>query len=522
MTSNLSRRAFILAAAASGLAASVPAGAAEMQGITLSGPVPFSFDGVIATAREMALKPFSPTPVKAGDLLEKIDFDAYQQITFKPENALFKGTRYPVRLFHLGRFFKLPVKIAVVEGGQSRDVLYSPDLFTLGPKAKPIVTNLPDDMGFAGFRVHEAGTDSDWLAFLGAAYFRSAGELNQYGLSARGLSINTTASKPEEFPRFTEFYLEEKPDALVIIALLDSQSVTGAFRITCSKPKAVIMDVEARIFTRTDIEQLGFAPLTSMFWFSETNLRQARDWRPQVHDSEGLAIWTGAGERIWRPLNNPPAVMTNSFLDKNPRGFGLVQRDRDFTHYEDDGVFYDRRPTLWVEPRGEWGEGEVQLVEIPTEDEIHDNIVVFWTPRAAVKAGQSFTLDYRLHWVDAEPYRPANMAHVVSTRRGNGGNPAVRDKATGYVKYVIDFEGGDLAARESTKNQAMPDITVSRGRVVNPFAIRVAGTDRWRILFDLDVHGPAPVDLRAYLRTKDGQALSETWLFQHFPQQASW
>ncbi len=523
MNPTLSRRAFILAAAASGLAAATPAVAAgDLKGVALSGPVPFSFDSLIATAREMALKPFVPTPVRGAELLEKIDFDAYQQISFKPKDSLFKGTRYPVRLFHLGRYFKSPVKIAIVEGGQSRDVLYSPDLFTLGPKARPIVNKLPEDLGFAGFRVHEGDTSNDWLAFLGAAYFRSAGELNQYGLSARGLSIDTTASKPEEFPRFTEFYLEEKPDALVIIALLDSQSVTGAFRFTCAKPRAVIMDVEARIFTRSDIAQLGFAPLTSMFWFSETNQRQARDWRPQVHDSGGLAIWTGAGERIWRPLNNPPTVMTNSFLDRNPKGFGLVQRDRDFTHYEDDGVFYDKRPTLWVEPKGDWGEGEVQLVEIPTEDEIHDNIVAFWTARAAVKAGQSFSLDYRLHWVDAEPYGPSGIAHVVATRRGNGGNPAVRDKASGYVKYVIDFEGGDLATRESTTNQAIPDITVSRGRVVNPFAIRVAGTDRWRIMFDLDAHGPAPVDLRAYLRTKDNKALSETWLFQHFPQQNSW
>ena len=523
MNPTLSRRAFILAAAASGLSVSAPAFAAgKIEGVTLSGPVPFSFDGLVASARELALKPFLAAPVRGAELLDKIDFDAYQKITFRAEDSLFKGTRYPVRLFHLGRFFKSPVKIAIVEGGQSRNVLYSPDLFTFGADAKSIAEKLPDDLGFAGFRVHEGDTNNDWLAFLGAAYFRTAGELNQYGLSARGLSIDTTASKPEEFPRFTEFYLEEKPETLVITALLDSQSVTGAFRFTCSKPKAVIMDVEARIFTRQDIEQLGFAPLTSMFWFSETNQRQARDWRPQVHDSEGLAIWTGAGERIWRPLNNPPAVMTNSFLDRNPRGFGLVQRDRDFSHYEDDGVFYDKRPTLWVEPRGEWGEGEVQLVEIPTEDEIHDNIVAFWTPRAAVKAGQSFALDYRLHWVDAEPYRPSSIAHVVATRRGNGGNPAVRDKASSYVKYVIDFDGGDLATRESTKDQAIPDITVSRGRVVNPFAIRVAGTDRWRIMFDLDAHGPAPVDLRAYLRTKDGLALSETWLFQHFPQQNSW
>ncbi|PZF77194.1 glucan biosynthesis protein D [Aestuariivirga litoralis] len=522
MNHTLSRRALLLAAGAAGLAAAAPAMAEEVTGLTLSGPVPFSFDSLVATAREMAMKPFTPTPVRAAELLEKIDFDAYQQITFRPEDALFKGSRYPVRLFHLGRYFKSPVKIAIVEGGQSRDVLYDPEIFSFGPKAGAIATRLPKDLGFAGFRVHEGDTNNDWLAFLGAAYFRSSGELNQYGISARGLSIDTTASGPEEFPRFTEFYLEEKADALVITALLDSQSATGAFRFTCSRPKAVIMDVEARIFTRKDIEQLGFAPLTSMFWFTETNRRQARDWRPQVHDSEGLAIWTGAGERIWRPLNNPPRVMTNSFVDKNPRGFGLVQRDRDFRNYEDDGVFYDRRPTLWVEPRGDWGEGEVQLVEIPTEDEVHDNIVAFWTPRAAVKAGQSFALDYRLHWVDAEPYLSPAIGRVIATRRGNGGNPAVRDKATGYVKYVIDFAGGDLATRESTKNQAIPDITVSRGRVVGPFAIRVAGTDHWRIIFDLDVEGGEPVDLRAYLRTRDGKALSETWLFQHFPQQTNW
>ena len=277
MTQTLSRRAFVLAAAAAGLAASDPAlAAAEVHGVALSGPVPFSFDSLVATAREMALKPYAATPVRHADLLEKIDFDAYQQITFQPENALFKGMRYPVRLFHLGRYFKLPVRIAIVEGGQSRDVLYRPDIFSFGPKSKPIATKLPDDLGFAGFRVQQGDTNHDWLAFLGAAYFRSAGELNQYGISARGLSIDTTASRPEEFPRFTEFYLEEKEEALVITALLDSESATGAFRFTCSRPKAVIMDVEARIFIRKDIEQLGFAPLTSMFWFTETNRRQAR------------------------------------------------------------------------------------------------------------------------------------------------------------------------------------------------------------------------------------------------------
>jgi glucans biosynthesis protein len=520
MTTILSRRDLILSAAATGLAASLPstASAAAASGPKLGSASPFSFETLVEEARELARKRFVPTPIRGGDVLEKLDFDAYQQISFRPEDTLFADAKYPVRLFHLGRYFKQPVKIAIVDGNQSRDVVYDPSLFTFGPKATALIKRLPADLGFAGFRIHEAGVSSDWLAFLGASYFRSAGELGQYGLSARGLAIDTIASQPEEFPRFTAFYLEQHPDALVIHALLDSRSATGAFRITCTKPKAVIMDVETRVFARKDIERLGFAPLTSMFWYSETNQRQAFDWRPQVHDSEGLAVWTGAGERIWRPLNNPPQVMTNSFLDKNPKGFGLIQRDRDFTHYEDDGVFYDKRPTLWVEPKSAWGEGMVQLVEIPTTDEIHDNIVAYWTPKQPVKAENSFALDYRLHWTAEEPF-PVSSGHVVATRRGRGGNPAVRDKASLTIKYVVDFEGGDLAARQTDKDPAVAEVTASHGKIINPFAIRVQGTDRWRLIFDLETKGPAPVDLRGYLRSKSGQALTETWLFQHFPAQ---
>ena len=401
----------------------------------------------------------------------------------------------------------------------ARDVIYDPALFTYGPKAAAIEAKLPADLGFAGLRVQERGVAADWLAFLGASYFRSSGELGQYGMSARGLAINTAASKPEEFPRFTEFYLEQGAEAVVIHALLEGPSVTGAYRFTCAKPGTAVMDVEARVFARNDMERLGFAPLTSMFWYSETNQRQAFDWRPQVHDSEGLAMWTGAGERIWRPLNNPPGVMTNSFVDKNPKGFGLIQRDRDFSHYEDDGVFYDKRPTLWVEPKGEWGEGMVQLVEIPTIDEVHDNIVAYWSPKTPAKAGGAYALDYRLHWTAAEPY-PVTSGYVVATRRGRGDNPAASDKVVTTVKYVIDFAGGDLARRDGNSGPAVPEVSASRGKVVNPFAIRVQGTDRWRMIFDLEAKGAGPVDLRGYLRAKSGQALTETWLFQHFPAQA--
>jgi glucans biosynthesis protein len=516
MTTAISRRSLLTAALASTLAKQALASLPE--GLKLGKPQAFSFDRLVDQAKGLAAKPFVPTPPKAPELLEEVDFDVYQQIAFKPEQTLFEGEGYPVRLFHLGRYFKQPVDIHIVEGGQSREIVYDRDFFTYGPKAEAIVRKLPKDLGFAGFRVMDAKGPADWLAFLGVSYFRSSGELGQYGLSARGLAIDTATPEPEEFPRFTSFHLEQQTDGLVIYALLDSPSISGAFRMKAAKPKEVLMDIECRLFARKDIARLGIAPLTSMFWYSEVNRVSAFDWRPQVHDSDGLSIWTGTGERIWRPLDNPPQVMTNSFVDRDPRGFGLIQRDRDFTHYEDDGVFYVKRPTLWVEPRGAWGEGEVQLVEIPTEDEIHDNIVAYWVPKASVRAGDTFAFDYRLHWTANEPY-PVTSAHVIATRRGMGGNPGVIDERLKDVKYVIDFEGGDLATRQIDKNPALAVVTSSSGQVMNPFAIKVQGTDIWRILFDLRVKGDAPVDLRAFLKAKSGEALSETWLWQHFPQE---
>jgi len=252
-----------------------------------------------------------------------------------------------------------------------------------------------------------------------------------------------------------------------------------------------------------------------MFWYSELNRAGAPDWRPEIHDSDGLAMWrTGGGERLWRPLNNPPVVMTNSFVDRTPKGFGLLQRDRSFTDYEDDAVFYERRPSVWVEPLSDWGEGAVQLVEIPTDAEIHDNIVAFWVPKEPAKAGGDFTFGYRLHWTGEEPFVPS-IARVVATRRGRGDKPAVVDKQ-GLVKYVIDFQGGDLAKYE-TGDAIEPVITLSRGKALNPYAVRVNTTDMWRIVFDLKADGSDPVDMRAYLRKTSGEALTETWLCQHHP-----
>jgi len=290
--------------------------------------------------------------------------------------------------------------------------------------------------------------------------------------------------------------------------------VTGAYRFDWVKQEGVVVGIRAELFCREDISRMGVAPLTSMFWFGENNRHQATDWRPEVHDSDGLALWTGSGERLWRPLNNPQTVRTSSFFDDSPRGFGLLQRDRAFHNFEDDGVFYDRRPSVWVEPLGDWGAGAVQLVEIPTDDEIHDNIVAYWVPETPAVAGSHWSFAYRLHWLADEPYPPESVGRVRHTRLGRGGIPG-QPRPQGVRKFVIDFEGGPLADLRKA-DEVVPVITASRGAVDNDYALQVVGTRSWRVFFDLHVDGAEPAELRCFLRLGQ-RTLTETWLFQYIP-----
>ncbi|MDX5445348.1 MAG: glucan biosynthesis protein [Zoogloeaceae bacterium] len=520
------RRRFLHLAAAASAAGLLPGGlSAALAGTSAPSNATgeaFSFDHLVSLAHDLAGKPHpvrEPSPA-LSKALAGIDYDAYQKIRFNTEKALWEKREgvAPVALFHQHAGTPLPVRIDVVENGIARELRYDPTVFTYTGELQ--AGDLPDDAGWAGFRVlHADDHTRDWLAFMGASYFRTSGPMDQYGLSARGLAIDTALpGRHEEFPVFTRFWLEAESDGgIVIHALMESPSLTGAVRIDCAKPdkEAIVMDVSVRLFLRKEVRRLGIAPLTSMFWFSETNRFEASDWRPEVHDNDGLAVWTGAGERIWRPLDNPRHVRTSSFIDRNPRGFGLMQRDRNFANYEDDGVFYDRRPAVWIEPKGEWGEGSVQLVEIPTDDEIHDNIVAYWTTDKPVPAGSEPSFEYRLHWMKAPVFGDQPVGHVIATRLGRAGVPG-QPRPEGGVKYAIDFAGGDLASFTSEQRVVRAVVEGSNARIDNPYAIRVVGTDYWRLIFDVYPDGDAPVDLRAFLRLGD-RALTETWVFTQRP-----
>lgn len=505
--------------------------ALAQQGLKLGQAEDFTFEALKAQAKQMAAQEYQPPPSPRPDVLQRIDYDAHGKIRFKPEMALWANgpSPWPVTFFHLGRYFQKPVRMHVVEAGRAREIIYDESYFEM-PADSP-ARGLPTGAGFAGFRFQESRSGhpgrkgetldwkkNDWVAFLGASYFRAIGELYQYGLSARGLAIDpAVAGRSEEFPDFTHIWLETPKDGaeyVTVYALISGPSVAGAYRFRMHRGKGVTMEIETAIHLRKDVERLGIAPLTSMFWYSETLKPTAIDWRPEVHDSDGLALWTGPGERAWRPLNNPPRTIASAFVDNNPRGFGLMQRDREVGHYLD-GVLYERRPSLWVETEGDWGRGSVQLIEIPTDDEIHDNIVAMWVPEASARAGNAYNYRYTLHWLADEPF-PTTLGRVVATRLGNGGQPGTA-RPKGVRKFMVEFLGPAL---ETIPFGVKPEVVLSASRGSFSYVFAEAMPDdvpgHWRAQFDLTVGGSEPVELRCYLKAGD-TVLTETWLYQYLP-----
>ncbi|MBB6503409.1 glucans biosynthesis protein [Sphingomonas endophytica] len=457
---------------------------------------PFSWAMLQQRAEALAKQPYRAVPPVAA--AAALDYDAVGGIRYSADKTLAGG----IRPFPLGKYAPVPVTLNVVANGRATSVDYAPSLFETKPGVKPAP-------GFAGFRVMEQGKDSDWLAYMGASYFRSAGALDQYGLSARGIAIDTGLEK-EEFPVFIEFWIEPLGDGgYTIYALLDGESLTGAYRFVSRHPKAVVQDVSSVLFLRKPVARLGIAPATSMFWYDDRSHKTAADWRPEIHDSDGLAIRTAGGERVWRPLRNPAQPTTDSFAADDVRGFGLLQRDRNFDHYQDDGAFYDRRPNLWIEPQGQWGSGRVILYAFPTAGETTDNVVCFWTPGAAVRAGQRLAYDYRLTWGGDDPTRD-RVAHVVDSWTGSAGRPG-GEAIAGAVKLVADFVGDGLAGL-TRQSGVSAEIAIARGKLLESAAYPVVGQrNRWRVIADVAPEGDGPADVRLFLK-RGNATLSETLL----------
>jgi glucans biosynthesis protein len=479
--------------------------------------IDFGFQNVIEQAKVLAAEEFRrPESRVPAFLLKQAEddtkaYDVYRDIRFRKDEALWRdsGLPFQVHMFHLGLHYKTPVAIHVIDNGSVEEVAFSTRLFDYGQN--DFVDKIPKDLGFAGFRIHtplnDKATYDEVIVFLGASYFRAVAQNQHYGLSARGLAVDTALPSGEEFPFYKSFWLvkpQPEDTMIVIYALLDSPSIAGAYRFEVTPGSETTTDVEAYLYPRKAINKLGIAPLTSMYYYGENTLNKPADFRPEVHDSDGLMIHTNTGEWIWRPIQNHRNLLVNSFELNNPRGFGLSQRDRNFDHYQDLEARYDNRPSAWILPKGEWGEGRVELIQIPTPDEYHDNIVAFWVPKKPAKPGDSIHYVYRLIWYRSHPERPGG-GYVTATRIMPG-------REGGSLKFVLDFKGRELDALPADSSVEAIVNVGEGGKLLEQQIHKNEMTQGWRLVFQAQPEHARPMELRASL--KHGQDfLTETWSY---------
>lgn len=503
--SPLSRRHLLALLGGTATLGLAPSHAEEVAGVALGAAQPFDREMVATRARALAATPYVPPPAASEDWLA-LSYDAFRGIWFDTKHALFRGTSGAVWVdfFVAGLYFPHKIGIHAVEAGHSREVKFELRTFDMTDQ----FPTLPESgTGFAGFRLLGELVAEDrfqeYAVFQGASYFRAIGRDQAYGLSARGLALMTAGDGPEEFPIFRDFWIEAAtPGAptVTVHALMDSPSVAGAFRFEITKGETTEMSVSARLFPRVELATAGIAPGTSMFLFNDINRTRFDDFREAVHDSDGLLILNGAGEMIWRPLTNPQSLEVSLFVDTSPRGFGLMQRARQPGDYNDLQAHYERRPSLWVEPKGDWGKGAVVLVEIPTDKEINDNIVAFWRPATPLAAGIEHRFDYRLFWCGTAPAEGI-VAPVIATRTG-----------------ARVFEDGRLFTIDYAPHPALGDdpdliearVRTSAGEIASRYLQKNPATGGMRLDFTL-TQDPALAELRAEL-WRGGQRVAEVWV----------
>ena len=490
---------------------------------------PWSVDALVEQARALAAAPYEPVPDVPRAWLD-LSYDQYKNILFDPRSAIWHDSAegagpFEVELFAPGLYFRQGVDIHTVEATQggpvAREVLFTPELFTLTDQVPAaLAADTSPTLGFSGFRlkapINSTQRREEFLVFQGASYFRATGRDQFYGLSARGLAIGTGGPDGEEFPFFRAFWIEKPapraPD-ITVHALMDSPSVAGAYTFRIAPGDPTVMDVAARLFPRTAIAEVGIAPLTSMFLYDETNRNRFDDFRPAVHDSDGLLVANGAGERLWRKLANPRDLQVSWFVDDSPQGFGLMQRARALDEFADLEAHYERRPSLWVEPRAEWGPGAVVLVEIPADQEIYDNVVAFWRPREPLEPNTRHDYRYRLNWGRDFALADPRM-RVEETYLGRAAFDGEADARTVAIDFVPPPGDPNSVAPLPDPRDVVARVSADRARIGNPIVKRNPQTGGLRLAFTF--YGSEPSELRAQL-LQDQRPVSEVWLYRWTP-----
>ena len=481
----------------------------------------FSFQTVIDKAEKLAAASWQAPP-QVPKFLQQLSYHDYQGIRFKPERSLWaeENTPFGVMLTPPGLFYQHAVALNIIQEGQTEPLIFDKSQFNY-PNSE-LERLVPADLGYAGFKLTFPFAAPDvanqFLVFAGASYYRAVGRDNNFGLSGRGIAVNTGLPSGEEFPSFVEFWLE-KPEpgaqSMTFYGLLDGKSLAGAYQFEVTPGAETLLQVRSVLFSRQDIELIGVAPLPSMFYYGENTLRPYGEWRPEVHDSDGLLIHDGSSDEwLWRPLNNPSALSMDYFATEQLRGFGLLQRDGDFRSYMDPEAIYHTRPSAWVEPQGEWGSWHVVLTQLPTPDETNDNIVAFWTPADRMQSETPHEYAYQVRFGNADV--AANpMARAVDSFLGDGTRVGGGD-AAGAVRVIVDFAGGPLDERSADAPVTAQVTALEDGEVLEHFVQYVPALERWRLSALVRPAANRPLAVRAFLQEGE-DSLSETWSYQLLP-----
>src|SRR5271165_1752309 len=490
------------ALAAAGARAGLGSAAAE----PLGQPVPFAADTVLKAAAQLAAAPFKAPDAPLPSLFSGLNFDQYASIRRVPGSAIWADDKvgFSLEPLHRGFVYTTPIAINIVENGLSQRVVYESADFDFGKLQPPAAMG---DLGFSGLRILRASDQGfqDAAIFQGASFYRSRAQGQNFGVTARGLSIRTGDEPGEEFPLFREFWVEKPTPAsntLTMYALLDSASVTGAFRFTVRPLETTIIDTEMTLISRVQTDKLGFGSMAAAYLFSGLDHRRTDDWRAAVCESTGLQILSGSGEWLWRPVSNRETLQISAFSDLNPRGFGLLQRSRSFDAFYDDDTHWELKPSLWIEPIGDWGQGDLRLLEIPAQAETNENVIAQWRPKAGMAAATSLMIAYRQFWCWSPPSRPP-LASCVSSRRGKVGN---------RQRFAVEMEG-DLFADPAKAAAVTADVHAAPGKIVSVRLFPNKDRRSVRVVFDLDPGSETYSELRLTLSV-DNQAASETWLYR--------
>jgi glucans biosynthesis protein len=475
---------------------------------------PQTFDPAEVTnqARSLAQQPYRPRPVDLAETFRSLSYEQYAAIRHKPGTPIWINDNigFALEPLHRGFIFSNPMQLSIVTQGESRRILYDPALYDFGGVVPPKDLG---DIGFSGFRVlvpKKGGGFAELATFQGASFFRAVAPGQNPGVMARAMSIKTGDPRGEEFPAIHAVWIERPTLAanmLVLHALIDSESLTGAYRFTIHPGEATIIDTECTLFARTKVDNFGLGTMSATHLFGAIDRRSSDDLRPNVSEVTGLQMLSGKGEWLWRPVSNRDTLQISTFEDENSRGFGFLQRERDFHQFEDDNQHWERRPSLWIEPIGDWAKGGVQLIEIPSESEVNDNIIAYWKPREPLVPGTDTAFAYRQFWCWTPPERPPYAIATVS-RHGRGASPKRR-------RFVVEFSGEVFSSLPET-DEIKPNLTATPGSIISVRTFVSAERKSCRVLFELDTSGETYSELRLVLEAA-GAPISETWLYRWTP-----